>query len=143
MKHGDEIGTLWETVQESETQRTLPPVDEETCKSTHDPRKTRQIKHFLRSRPDDISHHNETKMWYLKDFKRTSDVRPDHLEEKDSMSSKQYQNFMDILRKAKEPGWTSEQINVTVGSKTINENVMDTNLDKIGINQKNKRKSKS
>jgi hypothetical protein len=84
MKHGDEIGTLWETVQESETQRTLPPVDEETCKSTHDPRKTRQIKHFLRSRPDDISHHNETKMWYLKDFKRTSDVRPDHLEEKDS-----------------------------------------------------------
>ncbi len=31
---------------------------------------------------------------------------------------------MDILRKAKNPGWTSEQLNVIVGSKTINEKAM-------------------
>jgi hypothetical protein len=56
------------------------------------------------------------------------------------MAFKQYENFMDILRKAKSPGWTSEQLNFIVGSKTINEKAMDTNLDKIDINQKNKKK---
>jgi hypothetical protein len=34
--------------------------------------------------------------------------------------------------------WTSEQINFIVGSKIMNESSMDTNLDKIDINQKNK-----
>ena len=59
------------------------------------------------------------------------------------MTSKQYKNFMNILRKTKKPGWTSEQINFIVGSKTINENTMDTDLDKIDINQKNKKKIKT
>ena len=77
------------------------------------------------------------------EFKRTSDVLPNYLEKKDNMSSKQYENFMNILRKAKDPGWTSEQINFIVGSKTINENTMDTDLDKIDINQKNKKKIKT
>jgi hypothetical protein len=58
------------------------------------------------------------------------------------MSFKQYENFMDIQQKTKSPGWTSEQSNFIVGSKTINEKAMDTNLEKIGINQKNKKKSK-
>jgi hypothetical protein len=58
------------------------------------------------------------------------------------MAFKQYENCMDILRKAKSPGWTSEQLNFIVGSKTINEKAMDTNLDKIGINQKKKKKIK-
>jgi hypothetical protein len=78
---------------------------------------------------------------YLMEFKRTSDVLPNYLEKKDNMSSKQYENFINVLRKAKNPGWTSEQINFIVDSKTINESVMNTtNLDKIGINQKNKQK---
>ncbi len=38
--------------------------------------------------------------------------------------------------------WTSEQINFIVGSKIMNERSMDTNLDKIDINQKNKQKIK-
>jgi len=79
------------------------------------------------------------------EFKRTSDVLPNYVEKKDNKSSKQYENFINILRKAKNPGWTSEQINfiIVVDSKTINENVMNTtNLDKIGINQKNKQKIK-
>jgi hypothetical protein len=76
------------------------------------------------------------------EFKRTSDVLPNSLEKKDNMVSKQYENFMNRLRKAKNPGWTSEQINFEVGSKTINESVMDTSLDKIGINQKNTQKIK-
>jgi hypothetical protein len=59
------------------------------------------------------------------------------------MSSKKYENFMNILRKAQDPGWTSVHINFTVGSKTINENTMDTDLDKIDINQKNKKKIKT
>jgi hypothetical protein len=57
------------------------------------------------------------------------------------MASKQYENFMDILRKAKKPGWTSDQLNFIVGSKTINENAMDTNLERLGINQKKKNQS--
>jgi hypothetical protein len=59
------------------------------------------------------------------------------------MASKQYENFMDILRKTKKPGWTSDQLNFIVGSKTINENAMDTNLERLGINQKNKKKIKT
>jgi hypothetical protein len=39
--------------------------------------------------------------------------------------------------------FTSEQQNSIVVSRTINENVMDTNLDKIDINQKNKKIIKS
>jgi hypothetical protein len=77
------------------------------------------------------------------EFKHTSDVLPDYLERKDKMASKQYENFMKILRKAKKPGWTSEQLNFIVGSKTINENAMDTNLERLGINQKNKKKIKA
>jgi hypothetical protein len=50
---------------------------------------------------------------------------------------------MNILRKAKKTGWTSDQLNFTVGSKTINENVMDTNLERLGINQKKKKKIKA
>jgi hypothetical protein len=81
-----------------------------SCKNTHDPRKTRQIKSYL--------------------------------EIKENMESKQYENFMHILRKDKNPAWTSEQLNFIVGSKTIIEKSMDTNLHKIGINQKNKKKIK-
>ena len=72
------------------------------------------------------------------EFKRTSDVLPDYLERKDKMASKQYENFMEILRRAKKPGWTTDQLNFIVGSKTINENAMDTNLELLGINQKKK-----
>ena len=50
---------------------------------------------------------------------------------------------MNILRKAKKTGWTSDQLNFIVGSKTINENAMDTNLERLGINQKNKKKIKA
>jgi hypothetical protein len=50
---------------------------------------------------------------------------------------------MNILRKTKKPGWTSDQLNFIVGSKSINENVMDTNLERLGINQKNKKKIKA
>jgi hypothetical protein len=57
------------------------------------------------------------------------------------MAFKQYENFLNILRKAKKPGWTTDQLNFIVGSKTINENAMDTNLEKIGINQKKKIKA--
>ena len=49
---------------------------------------------------------------------------------------------MDILRKAKRPGWTSDQLNFIVGSKSINEKAMDENFDKMGINQKNKKRIK-
>ncbi len=50
---------------------------------------------------------------------------------------------MEILRKAKKTGWTTDQLNFIVGSKTINENAMDTNLEKLGINQKKKQKIKA
>jgi hypothetical protein len=59
------------------------------------------------------------------------------------MASKQYETFMEILRKAKKPGWTTDQLNFIVGSKTINENAMDTNLERLGINQKKKKKIKA
>jgi hypothetical protein len=36
-----------------------------------------------------------------------------------------------------------DQLNFIVDSKTINENVMDTNLERLGINQKNKKKIKA
>ena len=49
---------------------------------------------------------------------------------------------MSILRRAKGQGWVSEQLNFIVGSKSIDEAVMDKNLEKIGINQKNKKKIK-
>jgi hypothetical protein len=77
------------------------------------------------------------------EFKRTSDVLPDYLKRKDKMASKQYENVMKILRKAKKPGWTSDQLNFIVGSTTINENAMDTNLERLGINQKKKKKIKT
>jgi hypothetical protein len=105
-------------------------------------REIKEKKHFFRARPDGITHHNENRIWYLMEFKHTSDVLPDYLERKDSMTSKQYENFMNILRKAKKPGWTSDQLNFIVDSKSINENVMDTNLERLGINQKNKKEIK-
>jgi hypothetical protein len=77
------------------------------------------------------------------EFKRTSDVLPDYLERKDKMASKQYETFMEILRKAKKTGWTTDQLNFIVGSKTINENAMDTNLERLGINQKKRKKIKA
>ncbi len=68
------MDTLWEATRDSETQKTLTPTDEETCKTAHDPRKTRQTKkeHFFKGRSDDITHHNNKKIWYLMEFKRTS-----------------------------------------------------------------------
>jgi hypothetical protein len=42
---------------------------------------------------------------------------------------------------AKKPGWTSDQLNFIVGSKSINENAMDINLERLGINQKKKIKA--
>jgi hypothetical protein len=138
--------TLWETARTSEIQRTLTPVDEEICEAAENPKAMKEIKareRFFRTRPDGIAHNNENRIWYLMEFKRTSDVLPDYLERKDKMASKQYENFMKILRKAKKPGWTSEQLNFIVDSKTINENAMDTNLERLGINQKNKKKIKA
>jgi hypothetical protein len=135
---------LWETAQTSEMQRTLTPVDEKTCEAAENPKKMREImarKRFFRTRPDGIAHHNENRIWYLMEFKRTSDVLPDYLERKDKMASKQYETFMEILRKAKKTGWTTDQLNFIVGSKTINENAMDTNLERLGINQKKKNQS--
>ena len=61
-------------------------------------------------------------------FRRTSDVRPDYSERKEDMVNKQYQSFMDILIKARYTGWTSEQLNFIVGSKSIHEKAMDRNL---------------
>jgi hypothetical protein len=127
-------------------QRTLTPADKEICGAAENPkamRETKAMERFFRTRPDGIAHHNENRIWYLMEFKRTSDVLPDYLERKDKMTSKQYENFMSILRKAKKPGWTSDQLNFIVGSKTINENVIDTNLERLGINQKNKKKIKA
>jgi hypothetical protein len=96
------IDALWETVEDSEMKGTPSPGDEETWTTSHDPRKSRQSKtkeHFLRDLPTDvITHHNEKKIWYLLEFKRTSDIRPDYLERKEDMTRKQYENFMDILR---------------------------------------------
>jgi len=106
-------------------------------------KETKAKERFFRTRPDGIAHHNEKRIWYLMEFKHTSDVLPDYLERKDKMTSKQYENFMNILRKAKKPGWTSDQLNFIVGSKSVNENAMDTNLERLGINQKNKKKIKS
>jgi ribonuclease HI len=145
----DEICTkdnLWETAQTSEMQRTLTPTDEEICKAAKNPKQMRESmarKRFFRTRPDGIAHHNEKRIWYLMEFKRTSDVLPDYLERKDKMASKQYETFMEILRKAKKPGWTTDQLNFIVGSKTINENAMDTNMERLGINQKKKQKIKA
>ncbi len=51
-------------------------------------------------------------------------VVPDYLERKDKMTSEQYENFMNILRKVKKPGWTSDHLNFIVDSKSINENVI-------------------
>ncbi len=82
---------MLESVQDSEMKRTPSPADEETCTTTHDPRKARQTKakeRFLRARPDGITHHNEKRIWYLLEFKRTSDVRPDYLERKEDMTYK-------------------------------------------------------
>ena len=76
-----------------------------TVETAHDPRKTRQIKakeHFLRARPDDIALHNEKKIWYLMEFKRTSDVR---LGTRIPRETRRHvincQIFMDILRKVR------------------------------------------
>jgi hypothetical protein len=138
--------TLWETTRTSEIQRTLTPADEEICEAAENSKTMREIKareRFFRTRPDGIAHHNENRIWYLMEFKRTSDVLPDYLERKDKMASKQYESFMKILRKAKKPGWTSDRLNFIVGSKTINENDMDTNLERLGINQKKKKKIKA
>jgi hypothetical protein len=80
----DEICTieaLWEAAQNSEMKTTLSPTDEAACSAAHDPAAARQTKakeRFLRTRPDGIAHHNEKKIWYLLEFKRTSDVRPDY-----------------------------------------------------------------
>jgi hypothetical protein len=143
----DEICTkdnLWETARTSEIQRTLTSADEEICEAAENPkamRETKSMERFFRTRPDGIAHHNENKIWYLMEFKHTSDVLPDYLERKDKMTFKQYENFLNILRKAKKPGWTTDQLNFIVGSKNINENVMDTNLERIGINQKKKNQS--
>jgi hypothetical protein len=61
------------------------------------------------------------------------------------MTSKQYEIFMEILRKAKKTGWITDHLNFIVCSKTINENAMDTrNLtwkDSVST-KKRKRKSK-
>jgi hypothetical protein len=122
----------------------LTSADEEICKAAKNPKAMRETKakeRFFRTRPDGIAHHNEKKIWYLMEFKRTSDVLPDYLERKDKMALKQYENFLNILRKAKKPGWTTDQLNFIVGSKTIHEHAMDTNLEKIGINQKKKIKA--
>jgi len=127
-------------------QRTLTPADEKICEAAENPQKMREVmarKRFFRTRPDGIAHHNEKKIWYLMEFKRTSDVLPDYLERKDKMASKQYETFMEILRRAKQTGWTTDQLNFIVGSKTINENTMDTNLERLGINQKKKKKIKA
>ena len=101
------------------------------------------MERFFRTRPDGIAHHNKKKIWYLMEFKHTSDVLPDYLERKDKMTSEQYENFMNILRKVKKPGWTSDHLNFIVDSKSINENVMDANLERLGINQKNKNKNQN
>jgi hypothetical protein len=138
--------TLWETARTSEIRRTLTPADEEMCGAAENPQEMKETKvkeRFFRTRPDCIAHHYENKIWYLMEFKHTSDVLPDYLERKDKMTSKQYENFMNILRKVKKPGWTSDQLNFIVGSKTINENAMDTNLERLGVNQKNKKKIKA
>jgi hypothetical protein len=66
---------------------------------------TIQSKRTLPTSPSDgIPHHKEKKIWYLLEFKRTSGVRPDYLaleKRKEDMTSKQYKNFMDIVRKTK------------------------------------------
>jgi hypothetical protein len=83
------IGQLWaekkldeicidaplDTAKDSEMKRTLPQADEDTCKIAQDPRTARQAKtkeRFLRAHPDGIAHHNEKRIWYLLEFKRTS-----------------------------------------------------------------------
>ena len=136
------IDTIWSATQDSDMQRPLSQENEDMCQDSHNPWETRRKKakeRFLRARPDGITHHIEKKIWYLLEFKRTSDIQPDYMETKENMALKQYENFMNTLRRAKNPGWTSEQLNFIVVSKTINEEAMDKNLDKIGINQKNKK----
>ncbi len=90
----DEICTkdnLWETARTSEIQRTLTSADEEICEAAENPkamRETKAMERFFRTRPDGIAHHHENKIWYLMEFKRTSDVLPDYLERKDKMTFK-------------------------------------------------------
>ena len=60
-------------------------MDNNTEKS-HKPQAERQEKTrkrfpFLRVHPDGVVvYHNEKRLWYLLEFKRTSDVRPDYPE---------------------------------------------------------------
>ena len=139
------LDALWDAAKDSEMKKTLSPDEESACTLAHDPHLERQSKartRFLRTRPDGIAHNKEKKTWFLLEFKRTSDVRTDYLERKEALANKQYDNFMSILRRAKGQGWVSEQLNFIVGSKSIDEAVMDKNLDKIGINPKNKKRIK-
>jgi hypothetical protein len=103
----DEICTkdaLWEAARTSETQSTLTPTDEETCRTAQNPQSMKETKakeRFFRTRPDGIAHHNEKRIWYLMEFKRTSDVLPDYLERKEKMAFKQYENFMNSSERPK------------------------------------------
>lgn len=50
-------------------------------------RRKRVKKCFLRIRPDGMVKDDKKKLWYLFEFKRTSDVRPDYTERKEDMKT--------------------------------------------------------
>jgi hypothetical protein len=100
-------------------------------------REIKSKKRFFRARPDGITHHNGNRIWYLMEFKHTSDVLPDYLERKDSMASKQYENFMkgsETLQLAIDTrqalGYTSlmPQVNYTEGTTPDNPSRPDRSL---------------
>ena len=69
---------------------------------------TRAKKRFFRIRPDGIGKHENKQLWYLFEFKRTSDVTHDYIKRKEDITNKKYESFMNILRKNQNTGWTSE-----------------------------------
>jgi hypothetical protein len=133
------INTLWEAAKDSEMKKALSPKVEEALIAAHKPQAERQgkaRKRFLRVRLDGIEHHTEKRLCYLLEFKRTSDdVRPDYLEKERRHGKQAIRKLHGHPRKAKGMGWTSEQLNFIIASKSINEEAMHKNLEKIGINR--------
>ena len=116
------MDTLWEAAKDSEMKETLSPEDEEACMTAHNPQAERQAKSrksVLRTRPDDTAHHTEKKTMVPPRIQTNLRRQTNYLERKEDMTNKQYERFMDIHRKAKGTGWTSQQLNFVVGSVEI------------------------
>ena len=91
---------------------------------------------WARTRPDGLAISRKTKTLIIIEYKRRSDTWPDYKQRGEKAANKQYEKVRKALEeKGADTGWTVQQVNLVMGTRSIEVSSWNTNMAVFGIDK--------